>query len=363
MDSQFLILIMALTCLFFSKMERKAVWFAHLSAVCMIVISATFLAILGFIPSNHPIYDFFLGEATPVAMVLLLINLKISDLKSIQPKLIVIFMIGALGVMIGGIMAGALGAYLEIDQSKLAATQLIASYIGGGENSVAIREMIAIPNDLFVAVFAADNIVTSIWMAFTLYAARNSKPEKCSSNIGTMTNEKFGLEGLVFNIAISIAIVVCSNLLTIYVGFLHRYMYLTTLALVIGQIPYVKRNINGSYLLGSFLFLGFFFSIGAISSVSSFSDVSIFILALPFLIVMFQGVFVFGAARFLKVGGVEAATISQALVGGPATAIAIAHSRGWKKGTSIAMIFGILGYALGNYVAYLSFIILTSLKV
>ena len=358
MSNEILIVLISFICLFYSQLERNAAWFAHLSSVCMIVITATFLAIIGVIPSDNPVYSFFLSDATPVAMVLLILNLRLSDLRSVRPKLILLFCIGSTGVLVGGLVAGFIGNLLNITNSDLAIAQLIASYIGGGENAVAMREMIQIPDDLFVAVFAADNIVTSLWMALTLYLARDAGDSEIIEEVGSMKVEGLNLESLLFNIGISVLVVAVSSALSEHVGFFHRYMYLTIIALIIGQFSYVRSRINGSYLLGSFLFLGFFFSIGAISIVSSFSDVSLYLLCLPFIIVLTQGAFIYLGARFLKLSRVEVATVSQSLIGGPATAVAIAHSKGWREGVSIAMLFGILGYAVGNYISYFAYLVL-----
>ena len=63
-------------------------------------------------------------------------------------------------------------------------------------------------------------------------------------------------------------------------------------------------------------------------------------------------------AKLLKVNTLEASVVSQALIGGPATAVAIGQISGSKKAAGIGMFFGILGYGVGNYIASLFYYLL-----
>ena len=73
------------------------------------------------------------------------------------------------------------------------------------------------------------------------------------------------------------------------------------------------------------------------------------IIAMPFIVVGCHAGFVFTAARLLKVSRSSTSVVSQVLIGGPATAVAVAQARKWKSGISIGIILGVLGYAIANF--------------
>jgi uncharacterized membrane protein len=60
----------------------------------------------------------------------------------------------------------------------------------------------------------------------------------------------------------------------------------------------------------------------------------------------------FAGARLARLDAETAAVASQAAVGGPSTALALAVSRGRHTLALPGMLSGLLGYALGNYVAF-----------
>jgi uncharacterized membrane protein len=54
-------------------------------------------------------------------------------------------------------------------------------------------------------------------------------------------------------------------------------------------------------------------------------------------------------AYYLGVTRISTVIASQSLIGGPATAVAIAQAKNWKSGISIGIILGVLGYAVANF--------------
>jgi uncharacterized membrane protein len=66
-----------------------------------------------------------------------------------------------------------------------------------------------------------------------------------------------------------------------------------------------------------------------------------------------HGVVIFGIGRLL---GIEASTLavaSQANVGGPASAMALAGARGYTAAMLPGIAVGLLGYAIGNYTGFM----------
>ena len=140
-----------------------------------------------------------------------------------------------------------------------------------------------------------------------------------------------------------------SKLASRHIGFLHPILYLGIIGLIVGQIVHIRRFLAPSYLLGTLLFTQFFFSIGAISDLRALSRLHPAVIAMPFIVVSIHGILIYGSAHFLRIASLETSLASQSLIGGPATAMALAQSKGWRSGISLGLIVGVLGYAVANY--------------
>ena len=95
------------------------------------------------------------------------------------PKALVMFLTGTTGVVIGGPLAiiivslfnpnivGGEGA----DAVWRGLTTVAGSWIGGGANQVAMKEVFGVGDKIFSALIAVDVIVANLWMACLLYGA------------------------------------------------------------------------------------------------------------------------------------------------------------------------------------------------
>ena len=111
-------------------------------------------------------------------------------------------------------------------------------------------------------------------------------------------------------------------------------LWLTTFALVVGHMRHFRTE-RGALQLGNLALHFFFVIIGIHSRVSEILTVGI-------------EVFYFT----LVVVGVHGLVVSQAAVGGPSSALAVAVSREWKGLVLPGIIVGLLGYAIGTYLGF-----------
>ena len=65
-----------------------------------------------------------------------------------------------------------------------------------------------------------------------------------------------------------------------------------------------------------------------------------------------HGVVVYGVGRLLRMDIATITVASQASVGGPSSAVAVAISREWNELVLPGIAVGLLGYALGNYAGF-----------
>ena len=109
------------------------------------------------------------------------------------------------------------------------------------------------------------------------------------------------------------------------------------------------NRLNGGEELGNFLLHLFFAVLGAGTVLSTLiGQGPVFFLFLVILVAI-HALVVFGIGRWRKIEIETLSVASQACVGGPSTALALAISKQWRALVTPAVLIGVLGYAIGNY--------------
>ena len=96
----------------------------------------------------------------------------------------------------------------------------------------------------------------------------------------------------------------------------------------------------------------FLASIGAQSIISEIVRVGPAILYFTLIIVGVHGLLTFGVGRLARLHLPTLVVASQANIGGPASAMALATARGYGDKLLPGIAIGILGYAVGNYAGF-----------
>lgn len=119
----------------------------------------------------------------PTALVLLTLSVDFQGIRNLGPKAIIMFLTGTVGIMLGGplsllffswVSPGVVGG-LGADEIWRGLTTVAGSWIGGGANQTAMKEVFEVGDGLFSAMVTVDVIVANIWMACILFAAGRSK--------------------------------------------------------------------------------------------------------------------------------------------------------------------------------------------
>src|SRR5690606_15366887 len=123
---------------------------------------------LGLVPAESPVYDVVTGPVTSLAIVWLLLAVDVRELRTAGPRMLAAFGLAAVATVVGTTAATVLfGGAAGPDAWKLAGA-LTGSYIGGGLNFVAVGRAVEMPDSLFAAAIAADNLMTAVWFGVTL---------------------------------------------------------------------------------------------------------------------------------------------------------------------------------------------------
>ncbi len=118
----------------------------------------------------------------PTSLVLLTLSVDLRGVLQLGPKAVIMFLTGTLGIVLGGPLAILVLSWIDPslvggqgpDAVWRGLTTLAGSWIGGGANQAAMKEVFDVGDDIFSVLIAVDVIVGSVWMGFLLYAAGRS---------------------------------------------------------------------------------------------------------------------------------------------------------------------------------------------
>ena len=123
-------------------LEQKYQWASKVSGAIIALIMAMVLANLGVIPTNSALYDDIVwGVIVPMAIPLLLLQCNLSRVWKDTGRMLIVFLIGAVGTIVGAFIAYYVlrGPFGDAQGLAKVASMMTGSYIGGGVNFAAGR--------------------------------------------------------------------------------------------------------------------------------------------------------------------------------------------------------------------------------
>lgn len=348
-------------------LEGRYRWARNVGAALLAILFGAALSNLGLVPAGSPVYEGIFGPVTSLAIAWLLISVRLDDLREAGPTMLLAFLIGVVGTVVGAVVGAVVLSGAFGDQAWKLAGVTTGTYSGGSLNFVAIGRELGLPASLFAAATAADNIVTAVWFGATLllplWLARGTKvraevPGRTASALPSIhESPALRVLDLTALFALGFTLIWASDRLAAAVPTVPAVLWLTTLALAAGQIPPVRR-LSGAMLLGTVALHLFFTLMGISSRVGEIARVGPQVLYLMMIVVAVHGTLLYGVGRLARLSPGTLSVASQAAIGGPTTAMAMAIARRWPGLILPGMAAGLLGYAIGNYlglgIAYLT---------
>ena len=349
------------------QLERNFAAFKALGAALVGILLGMVLSNTGLVPGTSPTYDWLSSTGVSLAVVLILLNVDLDSIRSAGPRMFVAFLIGAVATAVGA-LAGALtvGRAVGPEAWKLAG-QFTGTYTGGGMNFAALGRAFDTSADMFTAAVAADVALTAVWMAACLMAPLliGRSAIATDQDAGATDGDDLGvaqsltsslrpvaIADLAALVAIAAAALWLAGRLAEAVPLLPEVLWLSTIALVLAQIPAI-RGLHGGALLGNYLLLLFLAANGAQSVLANIFRVGPAVFWFAAITITVHGVGIFGIGKLMGIDAGTLAVASQANVGGPASAVALAGARGYADRVLPGVAVGLLGYAVGNYSGFL----------
>lgn len=371
-------------------LEQKYDWASRLSGAIIALLIAMVLANLSVIPTSCPLYDDVVwGVIVPLGIPMLLLQCDIKKIYREAGRMLTIFLIGAVGTMVGAVIAyyALRGPFGDAEGLAKVATMMTGSYIGGGVNFAAMASQYHAGGQLTAAATVADNLLMAIYffvlIAFAgsrLFRAKFTHPhiDEVEAGAGgrdeaqTMaaafwSRKDISLRDIAANLAYAACLVWVSQIIAgifsaivpenpgfamDFVGkfFGSQYVWITTLSMLVATYGSKEvEKLHGSQEIGTYLIYLFLFVIGVPANIVTVVREAPLLLVLTTTMVVVNMLFCFGAAKMLKFDLEDAIIASNANIGGPPTAAGMAISQGWSRLCGPALLMGVLGYVIGNY--------------
>ena len=328
----------------------------------------------------------------PTSLALLTISIDIHEIKKLGSKALIMFFTGTLGIIAGGplaIMIVSLVSPVIIGDSGPDAiwrglSTVAGSWIGGGANQAAMKEVFQVNDAIFSAMVAVDVIVANIWMAMLLYGTGivqkidnwfqadsssinelKDKIEAYQAQILKIPNTSdtikvlsvgFGITAFAHFGADLIAPAILQNAPSLSkFSLTSRFFWLivlsTTLAVALSFTKARELEGVGASRIGSVFIYILVATIGMkMNILAIFDNPGLFIIGLIWM--MIHAFMLIGVAKVIKAPFFFMAVGSQANVGGAASAPIVA-SAFHPSLAPVGVLLAVLGYAIGTYGAWL----------
>lgn len=365
-------------------LEQRYKWANRITGCVLALIGAMILSNLKIIPVDAPTYDAVWDYVVPLAIPLLLYGANIKRIWKESGKLLVVYLISGIGTVLGAILAF-MALKDKIPGLYKAAAMMTGTYTGGSVNLVAMADAFEAGGELVSTSVVADNLLMAFYffvlvavptMNFFLKNYKHPIIDKVEKEGATGEGKtkaaqfwgakEISLKDIAFAVAISFIIVaISSNLadllssiiptgnlgLDLLNGLLgNQYLIMTTVTMILATYFHdFFSSIHGAQEIGTFLIYIFFTVIGVPASISLIVTKSPLLLVFCAIIVFVNMLVTFLAGKVFKFNLEDMILASNANIGGPTTAAALAIAKGWDSLIVPTLLVGTLGYVIGNY--------------
>ncbi|MGB3468534.1 MAG: DUF819 family protein [Cyclobacteriaceae bacterium] len=373
-----------------SPMWRKFYKFVPVLVLCYFIPSFLNWPLGLISPHGSSLYHVASRYLLPGSLILLTISIDLKAIKNLGPKALIMFGTATLGIIIGGPIALFIVINLfpslipaDPDQIWRGLSTVAGSWIGGGGNQAAMKEVYEVDSDLFGTMLIVDLVVGQLWMAILLYGVNirerldkwlkadvsaikilQKKVEDYRASIEKIpsTKDYFILGGVTFG-AVALSHWGAELLVPVFEGyeetvksvglnsFLSGFFWIIVISTTIGislSFTDLKKleGVGASKIASVFIFI----LVAVIGMEMNLSEIyeNLGLLAVGIIWMMVHVTLLFVVAKLIKAPFFFIAVGSQANVGGAASAPVVAAAFNPSL-APVGALLAVLGYALGTY--------------
>jgi len=395
-------LAVILGAVFWSASRKSGFWhkfYTYVPALLLCYLIPALLNTAGIVDGNASgLYPMARDYLLPTALILLCVAIDFGAVLRLGPKAVIMFLTGTVGVMLGAIVSFTAMGFIHPEtvagETWRGMTTVAGSWIGGGANQAAMKEVFEVEATLFGQFVAVDVLVANVWMAVLLFLASraqafdrwtgadvsaiNALKEKIEhyqaehARIPTLTD-------VMVVLAVGLGATGLSHALTgptvawiaslptewrlqdysLTSSFFWLVVYATTFGLLLSFTRARKLEGAGASTIGSAMLYILVATIGMHMDLNALLDRPwLFLLGLIWIAV--HGGLMLLVAKLIRAPLFFMAVGSQANIGGAASAPVIA-SAFHPALAPVGVLLAVLGYALGTYCAYMTGLLLRAL--
>jgi uncharacterized membrane protein len=331
---------------------------------------------VGLLPAESPVYRAIARYLLPASLALLLLSSELKAIARLGRTALVVMTAGMVGIMLGGTLGFLLlRPWLPPDAWK-AVGALVATWIGGSANLVAVANALELSPELQGVLIIVDTVVAYTWMGFLIsFAARqeafdrwNGADRASVDGVGARLaslRDKPARPPTVADMTLMVGLAVVLTAACLKAGallppvgqvlsaFSWAIILLTTAALLLSLTPLARLEEAGASTLGYAGFYLLLASVGAQGDLRKVVSHPQFIL-LGVIVILVHAILLFATLRLMRAPLFFLGAASQACVGGYSSAplvAAIYHPAMAPVGLLLAVLGNVVGTYLGLAVA------------
>ena len=360
-------------------LEKRFTFIERISSAVLCTLLGITFANIGLIPTtansatNATVFEF----AIPYTIVLVIIGTNVREILTAGKPLVAAYLIAVFGSFVGGLACGVLmNAWVGPETWKLSGA-FAGAFAGGGMNFAAVGQGLEIDPSTFAAAAVADNLSTVPYLLAQVglvgvlsatFLRRTRTGAKVAASAATGAGEpdiatraadlrqewtvtQISISEMAILAGIPLAVLWLARRLGDVVPAIPEVLWLTTIALLLSQIPFIRR-LRGAQVASYFSLHMFFIVLGASSVVAEVFEAGLSIFAFMIAIIVVHALCAYGIGWLVRLDLPTVSVASQAAIGGPGSALALSMAMKWDRLVTPGVIVGIFGYALGNYLGF-----------
>lgn len=334
----------------------------------------------------------------PASLVLFTIGVDFPSILKLGPKAITMTITGTLGIILGGPIAILIVSVISPDviigsgpeATWRGLSTIAGSWIGGGANQTAMKEVFQVSDSVFSAIIAIDVLTYSIWFAVLLYGAgKNDKLNRFlkadTSSLEMVQRKLAGTESTKFSLsntadlmkllAVGFGVTALSHFLADIItpffeqnypelsrfsltsNFFWMIILSTTGGLLLSFTKFRNMETKGASKVGSLFLYILIATIGMKMEIMGFFK-NFDLLLITSIWITFHAVLLIFVGRIIKSPFFFIAVGSQANIGGAASAPIVAAAI-YPSLATVGVLLAVVGYAAGTYGAWLCAILMS----
>lgn len=366
-DISMLAVILAMIAIAFWVQKFKG--FKTLGPALFVIIAGIILANLKIVPGYVDVYGVISTYCIPLSISLYLLNVDLKQILKMSKQPIIsiisaVFCVSLVAVVFGSIFAG------RMDEGWKISGMFVGTYTGGSSNLTAIATGLNATAETIAAANAADYVIgmPALILMFAIpaiyksskklqkfwpYQFTDAELEGDGEQKELMEAEKWSIKDIASLLAIAASVVAVSTALAGYLpadfSSAGRILLISTLSIIVAQVPAVKR-LRGALNLGMFFGMMFLAVVGFSVDIAGFFGSAVTITLFCFCVIFGSLVLHLLITRLLKI---KFEYVLLGIVGAIAdgsTAALVASGAKWKSLISIGLLMGVIGGVCGNYV-------------